>query len=69
MHDNTQLVIMQVQYIGYFDTEEEAAVAYDREILRQRGPTAQTNLPLVRLHLLTLSHRWMHLQVHRLTDL
>lgn len=33
-----------MQYIGYFDTEEEAARAYDREILRVR-PTAQTNFP------------------------
>ncbi|KAK9833931.1 hypothetical protein WJX74_010135 [Apatococcus lobatus] len=33
----------KVQYIGYFDTEEAAAVAYDKEIVKQRGPKAQTN--------------------------
>jgi hypothetical protein len=35
----------QVQYIGYFDTEEAAAFAYDEAILRLRGPTAQINFP------------------------
>ncbi|KAK9868199.1 hypothetical protein WJX84_001531 [Apatococcus fuscideae] len=39
----------KVQYIGYFDTEEDAAVAYDREIVQQRGPSAQTNFPPARL--------------------
>lgn len=48
---NMTAEVLQVQYIGYFDTEEEAAVAYDKEILRQRGPAAQTNYPLVRLRL------------------
>ncbi len=37
-------MVRQVQYIGYFDSEEEAALAYDRDILRVR-PAAQTNFP------------------------
>ena len=35
--------LAQVQYIGYFDTEKEAARAYDNAIVRLRGPQAQTN--------------------------
>ena len=35
---------MQVKYIGYYDTEEEAARAYDRAILRIK-PGAQINFP------------------------
>lgn len=46
---NQLTVPSQVQYIGYFDTEEDAAVAYDREIVQQRGPSAQTNFPPVSL--------------------
>jgi len=34
-----------VQYIGYYDDEAEAAKAYDRAILKFRGPGHQVNFP------------------------
>lgn len=37
---------MQVQYIGYYELEEDAARAYDRAILQLRGPSMQTNFPI-----------------------
>lgn len=36
---------LQVQYIGYYDDELEAAKAYDRAILKFRGPGHQVNFP------------------------
>ena len=35
----------QVQYIGYYDEELEAAKAYDRAILKFRGPGHHINFP------------------------
>jgi hypothetical protein len=36
----------QVKYIGYFDTEEEAARAYDKGILSLKGIGSHTNYPV-----------------------
>ena len=33
--------IAQVKYIGYFETEEGAARAYDKAVVQTRGSTAQ----------------------------
>eukprot|EP00884_Botryococcus_braunii_P009510 jgi/Botrbrau1/18560/Bobra.0367s0009.2 len=35
----------KVQYIGYYESEEDAARAYDTAILQLRGPLMQTNFP------------------------
>jgi hypothetical protein len=39
----------KVKYLGYFITEEEAALAYDDEAVRQFGPEASLNFPLIRV--------------------
>lgn len=36
---------MQMRYLGTFETEEEAARAFDHEALRQRGLNIELNLP------------------------
>ena len=37
--------MMQMRYLGTFETEEEAARAFDHEALRQRGLNVELNLP------------------------
>jgi len=41
-----QLTGRKYRYLGLFDSEEEAAIAYDREAVRQKGLSASTNFEI-----------------------